>query len=85
VPGATAAWVGLACYEPLPIQVEVSDAALTSDAGLLPVRQFDKRLGLTRQFAEALEDPRDPDRTEHPFLEMVRSRLRHPGRLRGPE
>jgi hypothetical protein len=65
----------LAFYEPLPIQVEVSDAALTSDAGLLPVRQFDERLGLTRQFAEALEDPRDPDRTEHPFLEMVRSRI----------
>ena len=28
-------------FEPLPIQVEVSDAPLTSDAGLLPLRQFD--------------------------------------------
>jgi hypothetical protein len=25
-------------YEPLPIQIEVSDAPLTSDAGLLPLR-----------------------------------------------
>src|SRR4029077_1943859 len=30
--------------EPLPIQIEVSDAPLTSDAGLLPLRQFDERI-----------------------------------------
>src|SRR5262245_36288222 len=38
-------------YEPLPIQIEASDAPLTSDAGLLPLRQFDERIGLTKQFA----------------------------------
>ena len=38
-------------FEPLPIQIEVSDAPLTSDAGLLPLRQFDQRIGLTRQSA----------------------------------
>ena len=38
-------------FEPLPIQIEVSDAPLTSDAGLLPLRQFDQRIGLTKQFA----------------------------------
>jgi len=53
----------------------VSDAPITSDAGLLPVRQFDERIGLTKQFAAALDDPRDPDLTEHTFLEMVRSRV----------
>src|SRR5947208_16606381 len=61
--------------EPLPIQVEVSDAPLTSDAGLLPLRQFDERIGLTKQFAAALDDPRDPELIEHTFLEMVRSRI----------
>jgi hypothetical protein len=30
---------------------------------------------LTRAFAGALDDPRDPDLTEHTFLEMVRSRV----------
>ena len=35
-------------FEPLPTQIEVSDAPLTSDAGLLPLRQFDQRIGLTR-------------------------------------
>ena len=32
---------GFDFFEPLPIQIEVSDAPLTSDAGLLPLRQFD--------------------------------------------
>ena len=62
-------------YELLPIQVEVSDAPLTSDAGLLPLRQFDDRIGLTATFAAALHDPRDPDRIDHTFPEMVRSRV----------
>src|SRR5947207_2656829 len=62
-------------FEPLPIQIEVSEAPLTSDAGLLPLRQFDERIGLTKQFAAVLDDPRDPELTEHTFLEMVRSRV----------
>jgi hypothetical protein len=62
-------------FEPLPIQIEVSDAPLTSDAGLLPLRQFDERIGLTRQFAAVLDDPRDPEMIDHTFLEMVRMRI----------
>src|SRR4051812_13204404 len=62
-------------YEPLPIQVEVSDAPLTSDAGLLPLRQFDQRIGLTAQFAAVLHDPRDPSLINHTVPEMVRSRV----------
>src|SRR5262249_27288540 len=58
-----------------PIIVEPSRAALTSDAGLLPLRQFDEHIGLTRAFAAALDDPRDPALTEHTFLEMVRCRV----------
>src|SRR3954454_24871699 len=59
----------------LPIVVETSPAQLSSDAGLLPPRQFDDRIGLTAQFAAALHDPRDPDLIDHTFLEMVRSRV----------
>jgi len=62
-------------FEPLPIHIEVSNAPLTSDAGLLPLRQFDDRIGLTSQFAAALRDPRDPDLIDHSFLEMVRMRV----------
>ena len=62
-------------YEPLPIQIEVSDAPITSDAGLLPLRQFDDLIGLTQQFAAVLDDPRDPTRIDHTLPEMVRSRV----------
>ena len=55
--------------------IELSPGQLSGDAGLLPIRQFDERVGLTQSFAEALDDPRDPDLTEHTFLEMVRSRV----------
>jgi hypothetical protein len=62
-------------FEPRPIQIEVSEAPLTSDAGLLLLRQFDERIGLTAQFAAALNDPRDPELIEHSFLDMVRMRV----------
>jgi hypothetical protein len=59
----------------LPVQIEPSQAQLTSDAGLLPLRQFDQQIGLTQQFAQALDDSRDPHWSVHTFLEMVRSRV----------
>ena len=44
-----------------PIEIEVSSASpLTSDAGLIPIRQLDQRIRLTEQFAVALGDRRDP-------------------------
>lgn len=58
-----------------PVVIEVSDAPLTSDAGLLPVRQFDECLGFTRRFADALVDERDADSVRHSWLSMVRQRV----------
>lgn len=71
----TASLFDLDFFGSLPIQIEVSDAPLTSDAGLLPLRQFDDRIGLTARFAAALNDPRDPDLIDHSFLDMVRMRV----------
>lgn len=59
----------------LPLVVEPSQGQLTSDAGLLPIREFDQRLGLTRAFADARDDRRDPALVEHTLLEMVRARV----------
>ena len=50
-------------------------AQVSSDAGLLPFRQLDERLGLTRQFAEALSDSRQEGYVDHTFLEMTRMRV----------
>jgi hypothetical protein len=58
-----------------PIEIEVSPAPLSSDAGLLPIRQFDEHIRLTEQFAAAIEDRRHPDFTAHSVLTMVRQRV----------
>ena len=58
-----------------PIEIELSSAPLTSDAGLLPVRQLDERLRLTEQFAAALGDRRNPAQVQQPLLSMVRQRI----------
>jgi hypothetical protein len=58
-----------------PIFVEPVETQLTSDAGLLPIRQFDERIELTRQFAAALNDPRRSSYVDHSFDEMTRMRI----------
>ena len=58
-----------------PIEIEVSSNPLTSDAGLLPVRQIDELIKLTEQFAAALDDRRDPNLTQQSLLSMVRQRI----------
>lgn len=57
----------------LPVRVEAVEEQVTSDAGLLPIRQLDERLGWTAGFAAQRRDARvDPT---HSLLEMVRQRV----------
>jgi hypothetical protein len=58
-----------------PVEVEISPAPLTSDAGLLPIRQLDDQIRLTEQFTAAIEDKRDPTFIQHSLLTMVRQRI----------
>jgi hypothetical protein len=58
-----------------PVVVQPGEAELTSDAGLLPIREFDQRIGLTEQFAAALTDRRYQPSVEHTLREMVRMRV----------
>ena len=58
-----------------PVIVEPSHDQLSSDAGLLPFRQLDERLGMTHQFAEALTDRRHTSYIDHSFLDMTRMRI----------
>ena len=68
-------WPQILDFFGTPMVIAPSPGQLSGDAGLLPIRQFDQRIGLTQSFAAVLDDPRDPDLTEHTFLEMVRSRV----------
>jgi hypothetical protein len=58
-----------------PIVVEPSAAQVSSDGGLLPFRQLDEEIGLTRQFVEALVDRRHVGYLDHTFLDMTRMRI----------
>jgi hypothetical protein len=56
-----------------PIDVEPVAEQVTSDAGLLPIRQFDERLGWSAGFAAQLRDQRCGGL--HSLVEMVRQRV----------
>lgn len=60
---------------PRPLDIEVSNDPLSSDAGLLPIRHFDQHIRLTEQVANALHDRRDPTLTRQSLLSMVRQRI----------
>ncbi len=77
-PAAIVQSVWQKCFDFLPskrIAVEPVDEALTCDAGLLPIREFDERLGLTAQFVGALGDGRAARQVVHTLAEMARSRI----------
>jgi hypothetical protein len=69
------AWQQCLSFFGTPVVIEPSPGQLSGDAGLLPIRQFDQRIGLTQAFAASLDDARDPKLAEHTYLEMVRSRV----------
>src|SRR2546428_5667715 len=62
-------------YRNRPIQCDFSGGQITSDAGLLPLRAFDQRHHLTRDWAARLSDPRDEERVRHDSLELLRQRI----------
>jgi hypothetical protein len=62
-------------FPEVPIVVEPVQVYLSSDGGLLPIRQLDETLGLTEQFAAVLVDPRDGPNLTHSYLEMTRMRV----------
>ena len=57
------------------IQVEARDDRLTSDAGMLVVRELEERLGLVSRLANDLNDPRNPDYVKHTMTSLLRARL----------
>jgi Transposase DDE domain group 1 len=58
-----------------PVVVTADGGALTSDAGVLLLREVDERLGLTRGLADCLPDRREPAKVRHSCLALLRQRL----------
>ena len=57
------------------IEADFSGGDLSSDGGLLLLRQVDEQLGLSRAAAAAIPDPRDPERIRHGLRQMLAQRL----------
>ena len=57
------------------VEVNFEGGEITSDGGALLVGQVDRKLGLTKSIAPLIPDKRDPSKTEHSMLSMLRQRV----------
>jgi len=57
------------------IKVQGGDDRLTSDAGILLLREADQRLGLTESLANQLDDPRQQHLVRYQMSELLRERI----------
>ena len=57
------------------VEADFSGGNVTSDGGVLLVREVDRRLGLTASIARLLSDPRRQASCEHTVLSMLRQRV----------
>jgi hypothetical protein len=48
---------------------------LSSDGGLIVLREIAARLGLAQAITARLRDERDPTRVQHSYAEMVQARI----------
>ena len=60
------------------VKVCASDDRITSDAGLILLREADHRLGLTEWLAQQLADPRRQDLIRYQLVELLRERVAVP-------
>ena len=57
------------------IEAEFVDENVSSDAGVLLLREADKQLNLTTKLAEIIPDQRDPNHITHPLESLLKQRI----------
>jgi len=57
------------------IEASFGGGDISSDGGAMFLRQADRLTGLTRSLADALTDPRDPNRVTHTNVDLLRQRI----------
>ena len=72
---ATPALPGLSPICGRPIEVRFDGGLMSSDGGLLVLRQIEQRLGIARRLAACMSDPRAPERIAHGLDEIIRFRM----------
>ena len=66
---------GLSSIEGKAVVARFDGGRLSSDGGLLVLREIEQRLNVAERLAACIEDPRDPDSTVHPLAEIIRFRM----------
>ena len=75
MPNCTAGLMSFGRLGRCQIEANFEGGALSSDGGLMLLRQVDRHLGLSKAVADALHDPRNPDRIVHEMRDLVAQRL----------
>jgi hypothetical protein len=57
------------------IEARFDGACMSSDGGLLALREVERRLGIAHRLAACIRDPRAPSRVIHGLDEIIRSRM----------
>jgi len=57
------------------VRLQFTGTEVSADAGVLLLREFDEKLGLTQALAEKLTDPRYPPFTDHSLRDLLRQYL----------
>jgi len=66
---------GLSPIGSKPVVARFDGGQLSSDGGLLVLREVERRLDVAGRLAACIRNPRDPDRIVHGFDEIIRFRL----------
>jgi hypothetical protein len=66
---------GLSPVSGKPVIARFDGGVLSSDGGLLVLREVERRLGVADRFASCIIDPRDPELITHSLADIIRFRL----------
>ncbi len=67
--------LALSSIKAKPVWLDFDGGRLSSDAGLLLLKQVDQQIGLTQALSKVLSDPRDPRYTKHSTQDLLRQRI----------
>jgi hypothetical protein len=74
-PEAIPALPGLSPVRGKPIIARFDGGQLSSDGGILALREIEQRLGIADRLAGCVTDPRDPGRVTHSIADIIRFRM----------
>ena len=72
---ATPPLPGLSPAAGKPLIARFDGGQLSSDGGLLALREVERRLGIAERLATCIEDPRAPERVRHGIADILRFRM----------